>query len=172
MIRKLASIVAALATAAVAAAPAAAKDYAIIARDIVPSGEYGSVPPPPQAPQQAEMYNALTPLFNHVTSQDLLADFKPDYLGGAAVGPFTTDSVPASGRHDQARRLRRPAHLSARPATTSPGARAGSRRRIGGLLLEEARGDATVAAIDAPGLSALGLIANLERSSPVRRPSA
>ena len=32
--------------------------------------------------------------------------------------------------------------------------------------MEEARGDATVAAIDAPGLSALGLIANLESFQP------
>ena len=77
-----------------ASASASAGDYAIISRDIVPSGQYGSVPPPPQATQQAQMYNALTPLFNRVTGHDLLTDFKPDSIGSAAVGPFTTEPVP------------------------------------------------------------------------------
>ena len=130
MFGKLASVVAVLSAVAIAASPAAAKDYAIIARDIVPSGQYGSVPPPPQADQQAEMYNALTPLFNHVTSQDLLADFKPDYLGGAAVGPFTIETVPASRASRSSSIPTTFRRSSARPATTSPGARAGSRRRI------------------------------------------
>ena len=78
-------------------ARASVRDYSIIARDIVPSGQYGSEPAPPQAAQQAQMYNALTPLFNHVTGKDLLADFKPDKLGSAAVGPFTTETVPHAG---------------------------------------------------------------------------
>jgi hypothetical protein len=76
---------------------ASAKDYASIARDIVPSGQYGSVPAPPQATVQAQMYNALTPLFNHVTQSDLLADFKPDPLGTASPGPTTNDPVPRAG---------------------------------------------------------------------------
>jgi hypothetical protein len=59
---------------AVTAAPRGlAKDYSIVAGDIVPSGQYGSVPAPVQATRQAQMYNALTPLFNHVTSADLLS---------------------------------------------------------------------------------------------------
>ena len=32
--------------------------------DIIPSGQYGSVPPPAGALTQAQMYNALTPMFN------------------------------------------------------------------------------------------------------------
>jgi hypothetical protein len=43
------------------------------------------------------MSNALTPLFNHVTSHDLLADFKPGSLGSSAVGPFTSEVVPHAG---------------------------------------------------------------------------
>ena len=42
------------------AAPSTAKDYAIIARDIVPSGEYGGLPDPatlPQAEPQAKVYD-------------------------------------------------------------------------------------------------------------------
>ena len=63
----------AIAPAAASAAPPAPTfaDHAIIARDIIPSGEYGDVPPPAGADQQAQMYDALTPLFNHVTNADL-----------------------------------------------------------------------------------------------------
>jgi hypothetical protein len=78
-------------------AAASAKDYSIIARDIVPSGQYGSVPSPANATQQAQMYDALTHLFGHVTASDLLADFKPDELGSAAVGRLTVESVPRAG---------------------------------------------------------------------------
>ena len=69
MTRKPALLAVALTAAALTIAPSAAsaKDYALIARDIVPSGQYGSVPAPPQASEQAEMYNALTPLFNHLS---------------------------------------------------------------------------------------------------------
>ena len=59
----------AIAPATASAAPPAPTfaDHAIIARDIIPSGEPGDVPPPAGADQQAKMYDALTPLFNHVT---------------------------------------------------------------------------------------------------------
>ncbi len=43
-------------------AGAAAKDYAIIARDILPSGEPGGLPVPAGADSQAKRYYALTPL--------------------------------------------------------------------------------------------------------------
>jgi hypothetical protein len=76
---------------------ASAKDYAIIARDIVPSGQYGSVPPPPGATTQGRMYDALTPLFNHVTAHDLLSDFKADPLGTAGSGPIRRERVPHAG---------------------------------------------------------------------------
>jgi hypothetical protein len=112
--RRLKGLAAGLSVLAFAWVPgaASAKDYALIARDIVPSGQYGSVPPPAQATQQAQMYNALTPLFNHVTSSDLLADFKPDQarLPRQRCGRTVHDRVrSASGRDDPPRPLRRPA---------------------------------------------------------------
>jgi hypothetical protein len=73
-------------------------DHAIIARDIVPSGEYGSVPPPPNADQQAVMYDALTPRFGSVTPTDLINDFKPEPVGIAgAAKPITIEAVPHAG---------------------------------------------------------------------------
>ena len=84
-------------TAASAAVPSAARDFSIIARDIIPSGQYGSVPPLPQADQQATMYNALTPLFGSVNAGALQSDFKPENVGSSVPGPFTTESVPHPG---------------------------------------------------------------------------
>src|SRR5579884_4149865 len=69
-----------LATAPTASA-APVHDYAIIARDIIPAGEYQLIPTSatlPKIEQQAQMYNALTPLFNHVTAGAIKADFKPE----------------------------------------------------------------------------------------------
>ena len=54
------------------AVPAAADDYASVARNIIPSGQYGSAPPPAGADEQARMYDALTPLFNQVTADSVL----------------------------------------------------------------------------------------------------
>jgi acyl-homoserine lactone acylase PvdQ len=146
-------------------ARAAAKDYSIIARDIVPSGQYGEEPAPPEASQQAQMYNALTPLFNHVKASDLLADFKPDRLSSAAVGPFTTESVPHAGvtiRRD-------PYHVPQIIGKTRDDVTWGAGWVLAqdrGLLIQQARYDSLVAAIDAPGLSALNLVASLQNFQP------
>ncbi|HTX29740.1 MAG TPA: hypothetical protein VMD09_00040, partial [Solirubrobacteraceae bacterium] len=40
--------------------PASPKDYAKIALDIIPAGEYQSIPAPTAAYTQAKMYDALT----------------------------------------------------------------------------------------------------------------
>lgn len=146
-------------------AGSASRDYSIIARDIVPSGQYGDASPPPQASQQAQMYNALTPLFNHVTSRDLLADFKPDSLGAAAAGPFTAETVPQAGvtiRRD-------PYHVPQIIGTTRDDVTWGAGWVVAedrGLLLQQARYDSLVAAIDVPGLSALNLVAKLRNFTP------
>jgi acyl-homoserine lactone acylase PvdQ len=142
-----------------------AKDYSIIARDIVPSGQYGSYPPPANATQQAQMYNALTPLFGNVTQSDLLADFKPDKLGSAAVGPLNPETVPHAGLTI----TRDPYDVPQIRGKTRDDVTWGAgwvEAEDRGLLLQEARYDALVAAIDAPGLDALNLISNLETFKP------
>ena len=70
---------------ALSAAPAAADDYAATARNITPSGQYGSAPPPPGADTQAQMYDALTPLFDQVTDADLISKFKSEQSGSEAT---------------------------------------------------------------------------------------
>ena len=64
-----------------AAGPATAKDYSSTALNIIPSGQYGSVPPVPGADTQALMYDALTPLFDNVTDADLMSKFKSESFG-------------------------------------------------------------------------------------------
>ena len=56
--------------ASLGAQSAAAKDYAQTARNIIPSGQIGTVPAPPNADMQAQLYDGLTPLFDHVTNAD------------------------------------------------------------------------------------------------------
>src|SRR5450755_1126745 len=165
MARKLALHAAPLGALALWPVAASAKDYSIIARDIVPSGQYGAFPPPANATQQAQMYDALTPLFGHVTASDLLADFKPDKLGSAAVGPLTAESVPRAG----VTITRDPFHVPQIRGRTRDDVTWGAgwvEAEDRGLLLQQARYDARVAAIDAPGLSALNLISNLESFKP------
>jgi hypothetical protein len=53
----------------VACSSAIAKERTSIARNILPSGQF-QLNTGPAARAQAEMYNALTPLFDHDTSSD------------------------------------------------------------------------------------------------------
>src|SRR3712207_6254449 len=81
---------------ALATTPALARDYADTALNIVPSGQYGGVPVPAGADEQARMYDALTPLTDQVTPGDLRSTFKSAKLGDAP-GPTKTESVPRRG---------------------------------------------------------------------------
>jgi acyl-homoserine lactone acylase PvdQ len=141
-------------------------DSAIIARDIMPSGEYGSVPPPANADQQAVMYNGLTPLFDHVTPADLVKDFKPEPVGIAgAAKPLTAESVPRAGLtiYRDAFHVPYVYGITRDDVTWGAGWVTAEDR---GLLLGEARYIARLAAIDAPGQSVIGLIANLASFTP------
>ncbi len=140
-------------------------DYAGYARNIIPSGQYGSVPPPAGATTQASMYDSLTPLFDRVTDQDLTTDFKSEVFGVGPDGPATTEKVPRAGVDI----LRDKFHVPHVTATTYDGgiwASGWIAAEDRGLLLEQARYDARVAAVGAPGLTALSLIAKLQNFVP------
>src|SRR6195952_3849664 len=80
------------------AAPAAAKDYAPDALNIIPSGQYGGLPVPAGADQQALMYDGLTPLFDQVTAPDLTKYYKSEALGaGGSPAPTRVESTPRKG---------------------------------------------------------------------------
>jgi hypothetical protein len=88
----LASILA-LALVAIGASSSAhaqAQDPAATAFNILASGQYGTVPPPPDADVQPLMYDGLTPLFDQVTNADLHRYFK---VRGAGDRPGRADAA-------------------------------------------------------------------------------
>jgi acyl-homoserine lactone acylase PvdQ len=148
-----------------ALAASAPADFAQTARNIVPSGDPGGFPFPAGATTQAQMYNALTPLSGHVTDADLLSDFKSEAFGLGTDGPGTPEAVPYPGVTIIRDRFDVP-HVTATTHDGGVWATGWLEAQDRGLLLEQARGDALVAAIDAPGLSAIGLVEKLKTFVP------
>jgi len=146
-------------------ANAAGKDYSATALNIVPSGQWGSLTPPPGADSQAKMYDGLTPLFNNVTNGDLTKYFKSERFGVSTDGPATTEVVPRAG----VTILRDKYNVPHVTATTYDGgiwAAGWIAAEDRGLLLSQARYNARVAAIDVPHLSAIGLVSSLQNFVP------
>lgn len=161
----LALALAGLAPAAATAGPLD-RDYVGYARNIIPSGQYGSVPIPEGADTQAQMYDALTPLFDEVTPADLAKDFKSEVFGVGPDGPGSVEKgVPFKGVRIVRDRFDVP-HVRAKTYRGGILAAGWIAAEDRGLLLEQARYNSRVAVIDAPGLDALGLIAGLKSFVP------
>ncbi len=143
-------------------------DYAETALNIMPSGQYGGVPPVPEATGQAERYDALTPLFDDVTDDDLTDYFKSEALGTDGQGPLRQEENTPPGVRIVRDRDNVP-HIfgDTRDDVTVGAGWVTAQDR--GLLLEQARYNARVAAVDVPGLDALGLIAGLESFEPTQQ---
>src|SRR5215210_6744095 len=150
---------------AVAAPAYAVRDFASTALNIIPSGQWGAVPPPPKATDQAKMYDALTPLFDDVTKADLLRNFKSERLGTKGQGRMKRERVPHKGVRILRDKFNVP-HIYGRTnddVTWGAGWAVAHDRE---LLLEQARYNARVAVVDAPGLSAIGLVVGLKSFKP------
>src|SRR4051812_49262682 len=79
-------------------ASASAKDFAATALNIIPSGQYGALPVPPGADQQAKMFDGLTPLFDNVQPTDLTKYFESEAFNSLGTdGPGKTEKVPRKG---------------------------------------------------------------------------
>ena len=111
------------------------------------------------------MYNALTPLGGHVTAGDLFSDFKSEAFGLGTDGPGTAEPVPYPGVTVIRDRFDVP-HVSATTHDGGVWASGWIAAEDRGLLLQQARYDSLVAAIDAPGLSAIGLVEKLKNFVP------
>jgi hypothetical protein len=155
------------------ASPASAgeRDYADIALNIIPSGQWGSLPVPPDADTQALMYDGLTPLFDDVRQSDLTNYFKSERLGVGPDGPATVEPVPREGVTIVRDRFNVP-HVKATTYDGGIWAAGWIAAEDRALLLEQGRYNARVAAIDAPGLAALSLITNLRTFRPSERTEA
>jgi acyl-homoserine lactone acylase PvdQ len=155
---------------AVPAANAAPRDYSAIARNIIPSGQYG-FPGSPESQTQALMYDALTPLFNKVTNRDIQKYFKSEKLGTSEDGPYTIETVPREGVTIKRDRYNVP-HVIATTYDGGIWAAGWIAAEDRGLLLQQARNNARVAAIDVPGMSAIGLVSTLQNFVPSERTEA
>ena len=159
----MASAALSFAPAAFAQEPAPVSDPTIIARNILPSGQYGL--PGPGATTQAELYNALTPLFDGVGPNDLFTDFKSEKLGIDTDGPTTQENVPFPGVTLIRDRFNVPhVYASTRDASIQTAGWIAAEDR--GLLLQLARYDARVAVIDTPGITAIGLLSQGKSFQP------
>jgi len=162
------AIVSAAVVAAVAAlAPSAyaVRDFSTTARNIIPSGQWGGVPPVPQADDQARMYDALTPLFDKIDNGDLNKYFKSEKLGTKGQGPLHRERVPRKGVKLIRDRFHVP-HIYGKTnddVTWGAGWALAEDRE---LLLEQARYNARVAVVDAPGETAIDLIVGLKTFVP------
>lgn len=162
--RKIAvAITGALGALAIAApgASATAKDYASTALNIIPSGQPGGFPVPAGADRQAKMYDGLTPLFDRVTTKDLFTYFKSERFGGRG----RVERVPRKGVRIVRDSFDVP-HITGRTRLDviwAAGWVAAEDRR---LLIDQARFDARIAALDAPGISAFDLVQGLKQFVP------
>jgi Penicillin amidase len=156
---------------ALAAAPAAADDYAATARNIIPSGQYGAVPPPAGADTQALMYDALTPLFDQVTAPDLLTKFKSERFGLDEDGPGVVETVPRAGVTIVRDRFNVP-HITGGSRDDVTWAMGYLLAEDRGLLLAQARNASRLAAIDAPNIDAFGLVVDLKQYTPTKQVDA
>ncbi|HET8822995.1 MAG TPA: penicillin acylase family protein [Thermoleophilaceae bacterium] len=150
----------------VAVAPSyAVRDFASTALNIIPSGQYGSVPLSPKADDQARMYDALTPLFDDVTNRDLRRYFKSEKLGTKGQGRMRRERVPRRGVTILRDKHNVP-HIRGRTNDDVTWGAGWAVARDRELLLEQARFNARVAVLDVPNISAIGLIIGLKQFRP------
>ena len=147
------------------AASASARDYAATSLNVIPAGQWGTIPPPEDADSQAMMYDALTPLFNDVTNSDMRANFKSQGFGVGPDGPGINEPVPRNGVTITRDRYNVP-HVRATTYEGGIWAAGWITAEDRGLLMSVMRGPARVAAIDVPNISARGLLENLASFVP------
>ena len=158
--------------AALAVAPSAlARDYAGFARNVIPSGQYGAVPPPPKADDQALMYDGLTPLFGSVRDSDLIKYFKPEVFGTRGQGPTRTERVPRAGVRIVRDRWNVP-HITGRTRADVAWGAGWVTIEDRYLLIGLARNATALAALDVPGLDPFGVALSGQRFEPSRQTKA
>jgi acyl-homoserine lactone acylase PvdQ len=144
---------------------ALADDFSGTALNIIPSGQYGGVPVPAGADEQARMYDSLTPLFDQVTAPDLLTAFKSEKFGVDTSGPSRQESVPRAGVTIFRDRFNVP-HITGKTRDDVTWATGWVLEEDRSLLLAQGRYPARLAAIDAPNIDAFGLVTGLKTYTP------
>src|SRR3954453_11620570 len=149
-------------------ATASARDCSATARNVVPSGQWGSAPVPPGADSQAKLYDSLTPRFDQVTADDLIRSFKSEGFGVGPDGPAKAEHVPRHGVRLVRDRYDVP-HIAGRTRDDVTWAMGWVLEEDRGLLLAQGRYAARLAAVDAPNVDAFGLVKGLKTVRPSRQ---
>jgi len=144
------------------------KDYSAYARNILPSGQYGA-PGIAGADRQAKMFDALTYRFDKVTDADLTADFKSESFGVGGDGPGKVEKGLPRKDVTITRDAFDVPHVKAKSYDAGIWAGGWIAAEDRGLLLEQARYNSRIAAVDAPGMSALKLITGLKTFVPSKQ---
>jgi acyl-homoserine lactone acylase PvdQ len=140
------------------AANAAPKDYAATAMNIIPSGQLGDFPVPPGSDEQASMYDALTPLFGNVPSKDLPKYFKSEKLDPNADGPLKIETGVTNPDVTISRDRFNVPHVKAKTYDAGIWAAGWIAMKDRSILLTLARTAGCVAAVDAPGITAIQVL--------------
>ena len=160
------ALLATVAACLAAAGPAnAVRDFSGTALNIIPSGQYGALPVPGKASQQARMYDGLTPLFEDVRARDLTRYFKSEKLGIKGQGRMKREPVPRAGVRILRDKFNVP-HIYGRTNDDVTWGAGWALAHDRELLLEQARFNSRVAVIDAPGLNAINLVVGLKNFQP------
>jgi acyl-homoserine lactone acylase PvdQ len=156
MTKALGVVLAALAivvlAAALGASAAPRHDYAAVARDILPPGNFGGINFSAHSSDQAGLYDALTPLFDQVKARDVTRDFKAEPLWNGTEKAVRVEK-PGRGVRILRDSFDVP-HVFGKTETDvfyGTGYAAAEDR---GVLMELARYPGRLACIDAPGYNA------------------
>jgi len=154
-----------LALAVVLAAGAAPRhDYALVARDILPPGNYGGIDMNRWSSDQAKLYDALTPLTDKVSPRDVTRLFKAEPLWTGNEHALRTEH-PGRGVRILRDSFDVP-HVFGKTESDvfyGTGYAAAEDR---GVLMELSRGPGRLACIDAPGFNAFAVALSGNRFTP------
>jgi hypothetical protein len=152
---------------AFAARAAPRHDYALVARDILPPGNFGGANFTAHSTDQAVLYDALTPLFDKVTAKDVTKDFKPEPLWTGKEKAVRTER-PGRGVTIKRDNFDVP-HVFGKTETDLFYGVGWAVAEDRGLLMELARYPGRLACIDAPGFNAFSVALSGKQFKPSRQ---
>ncbi len=149
---------------AFAAGAAPRHDYAVVARDILPPGNFGGANFTPHSTDQAVLYDALTPLFDKVTAKDVTKDFKAEPLW---TGNEKAVRIEHPGRGVTIKRDSFDVpHVFGKTETDVFYGTGWAVAEDRGLLMELARYPGRLACLDAPGFNAFAVALSGKQFKP------
>ena len=126
------------------------RDYAAVALDVLPPGQSGSLAFPPNATDQAKLYDGLTPLFDKVAPADLTRYFKSEHFGLDGAKPTRTEHPRADVTILRDRWDVPHIYGKTRAGVEFGAGYATAEDRL--LLMQLLRGPGRIAALDVPGI--------------------